>query len=300
MIKYRQLNLDDKPGFDRALQLLQPASSDLTFTNLFMWKHNYGLEVYYDSATDFWILFARPPLPKWKPFFLPPIGAWSDSGKLGGALALMEETAQLEKFPLRIRRAPAQLLESLQRLDSAFTAKEERYTFDYLYRSADLINLAGRKYHAKRNHLNQFMRKYHWEFQTITPQIAAECLELEEEWFNISKHRESLTDEEWAMATVFNHFSELKVTGGVIRIDGRIQAIAVGEPLNQNTVVVHIEKANTEFDGIYVAINQLFVKECWSDWEFINREEDMGIEGLQKAKLSYHPCGFVEKYSIMK
>ena len=300
MIKYRELTLEDKPAFDRALQALQTESSDLTFTNLFMWKHNYGLEVHYDAASDFWLLFAKPPFPKWKPFFLPPIGDWSNPEKLRIALSLMTETSQTEGFELRIRRAPLQLLEPLKVLDPTFTSKEERYTFDYVYRAEDLLNLAGRKYHAKRNHLNQFLRKYHWEFQRITPEIATECLELEEEWFNISKNRELLTDEEWAMATLFKHFSELKVTGGVIRVDGRIQAIAVGEELNSSMTVVHIEKANTEFDGIYVAINQLSIQECWSERPFINREEDMGIEGLQKAKLSYHPFRFVEKYSIMK
>lgn len=300
MLTFRQLTLEDKLCFDRILDQLQSETSDLTFTNLFMWKHNYGLQFYYDPTLDYWILFAKPPLPKWKPFFLPPVGDWSDLGKLESALQIMETIANDEKMEFRIRRAPRRLLEAFQTINPNFSFKEERYTYDYVYRSADLIQLAGRKYHSKRNHLNQFLRKYHSEFQLMNAEIAQECLALETEWFNISRKRELLSDEEWAMATIFNNFQELNLKGAVIRVEGQIQALSVGERLNRNMAVIHIEKANTEFDGIYAAINQQFAQESWSELEFINREEDMGLEGLRKAKLSYNPERLVEKFSIWK
>ncbi len=300
MNRYREIELTDKPSFDRILNELGPESSDLTFTNLFMWKHNYGLHISYEPELDYWLIFAQPPSPKWKPFFLPPVGDWANREKLHAALELMVATANAADAAFRIRRAPAALVQAIQAAGFPIHQKEERYTYDYLYRTEDLINLSGRKYHSKRNHLNQFQRKYHWEFAKITPEIAAECLEIEQDWFNISKTRELLTDEEWAMATVFRNFEALKVTGGVLRIEGQIAAIAVGERLNQNTAVIHIEKANTEFDGIYVAINQQFAANCWQDWEFINREEDMGLDGLRQSKLSYHPYQLIEKYSIIQ
>lgn len=300
MLKMIELSLQDKPCFDRILEQMQSETSDLTFTNLFMWKHNYGLSFYYDPELDYLILLAKPPLPKWKPFFLPPIGDWSNREKLSQLLRVMEKVADAETMELRIRRAPQRLLEAVQQIDPIFAFKEEHYTYDYIYRSVDLIQLAGRKYHSKRNHVNQFLRKYHSEFQAMTPEIAQECLNLETEWFNISRKRELLSDEEWAMATVFQNFEALNLKGGIIRVEGQIQALSVGEKLNRRMAVIHIEKANTEFDGIYAAINQQFAQEFWAEFEFINREEDMGLEGLRKAKLSYHPERLIEKYSIWK
>ena len=301
MGSFRELELSDKPSFDRILALAQPETSDLTFTNLFMWKHNYGLKVSYLEDLDYWLLLAVPPVPKWKPFFLAPIGDWNNLEKLSVVLQRMIEVSRLNRSEMRIRRIPKQLVEAWQEIDPKLIVKEERYTFDYLYRSEDLINLAGRKLHSKRNHWNQFQRKYSWEYQALTPELAVECLQLRMPWFDLSGALgQDGTDEEKAMVTVLSNFEVLGLSGGLIRVDGWIQALAVGEQLNANTAVTHIEKANTEFDGVYIAINQQFTAHRWSEIELINREEDMGIEGLRKSKLSYQPFKLVEKYCLSK
>lgn len=293
---FRQLTLDDKAVFDRILSRLQPESSDLTFTNLFMWQYNYGLQIFYDESLDYIFLWAKPP--KWKNFFLPPAGDWTNPEKLKRALHFMEEWAKTEGFEFLIRRTPKELAEALRKADPTLLFKEERNTYDYLYLTADLINLAGRKFHGKRNHLNQFLRKYQWEYQVMDPDLAVECLNLETDWFNLQEEDREMDDENRAMAAVLSNFKTLGVTGGVIKVDGKIQALAVGEELNTRMAVIHIEKANTEFDGMYAAINQQFAANAWSGYEYLNREEDMGIEGLRKAKLSYNPVRMVEKYSV--
>ena len=84
--------------------------------------------------------------------------------------------------------------------------------------------------------------------------------------------------------------------GGIIRIDDKIAAFSLGEQINSNSVVIHIEKANTFYDGIYQAINQQFLYNDWNDMEFVNREEDLGIAGLRHAKMTYNPIRFVEKF----
>jgi len=130
----------------------------------------------------------------------------------------------------------------------------------------------------------------------MTPEIVAECLNLETAWFDVRNPKPCTENE--AMAIVLKNFEYLGVAGGVIRVDGVIQALTVGERLNRNTAVIHIEKANTDYDGAYTAINHEFAAREWSDLEFINREEDMGIPGLRKAKQSYYPVRMVEKFTV--
>jgi hypothetical protein len=299
MDTFRQLTLEDKPVMDRLADLLQPETSDLTFTNLFMWQKSYGLQVFYHKSLDYWFLWCKPP--KWLNFFLPPIGDWSNPEKIKEALHFMEEWAQSEKFSFWMRRTPKRLVEAVRQAEPALTVKEDRNTFDYIYSSSELINLSGRKFHGKRNHLNQFLRKYQWEYLSLDPGLAEECLNIDSEWFNLTNTNcRELSEEEEAMALVMNNFAALKVTGGVIKVEGKIAALAVGEELNADTVVIHIEKANTEYDGMFPAINQQFAANCWSSYEFINREEDMGLEGLRQAKLSYNPVKMIEKFSVSR
>lgn len=300
LLPCKGISLKDKPSFDRILATLQPETSDLNFTNLFMWQDSYQIYSCYAVDLDYWLLLAKP-LQKWKPFFLPPVGDWTNREKLEIVLKMMDDWAVKEKFNLRLRRVPRGLAEALLQIDPSLCLEEDRRTFDYIYRSEDLIKLAGRSYHGKRNHLNQFKRKYNWDFQRIDSDTLIECLNLDAEWCNIKdilKNDQAIFNEERAIALVINNYRELGVVGGVIRIDGKIQAFAVGELLNNNMAVIHIEKANTDFEGIYAAINQQFAADQWAGVAYINREEDMGLEGLRKAKLSYHPARLVEKFNI--
>ena len=294
---FRTLSIEDKPVIDRMLDVLQPEISDLTFTNLFMWQKSYGLQVFYHPSLDFWFIWCKPP--KWINFFLPPIGDWGSPEKLKEAVHFMTEWAREENFPFLMRRTPKGLAEAMVKADPALQMKEDCNTADYLYSSSELINLAGRKFHGKRNHLNQFLRKYQWEYLPMDAKLAAECLQLQTDWFYVTPAADrELSEEDEAMALVLANFEALQITGGVIKVDGKISALAVGEELNTNTAVIHIEKANTEFDGMFPAINQQFAANCWSGYEFINREEDMGIEGLRKAKQSYNPVKLVEKFNV--
>jgi hypothetical protein len=292
-----ELTLAHKPVFDRIFNVLQPEISDLTFTNLFMWQYSYGLKPVYLPDCDYWLLLANPPN-KWNPFFLPPLGDWNNPAQLKAALGAMDQLARARGFKLRLRRIPKQLVDALQPIDSSLQFREDNRTFDYIYQASDLIKLEGRKYHGKRNHVNQFQRKYLWEYQRITPPVLEECLAIDKEWFNIKDAlRCECADEEKAMALVINNYLALGVSGGVIRVNGNIEAIAVGERLTADMAVIHIEKANTEFDGIYAAINQQFAADFCAGFQLINREEDMGLEGLRKAKNSYNPVRMIEKFN---
>jgi len=292
MCIFRELILADKKDFDLVLEKLQPEASDLNFSNFFMWSRAYGLTVSYLAELDFWLLLAKPP--KWKPFFFVPIGDWSDRDKLREVIDQMHRVASQEGIQFFLRRVPENMLNILQQLDPALQYREDRNTFDYLYSSESLSKLAGRKLHGKRNHLNQFLRKYEWSYHKVDREIAAECLQLATPWFDLHAVEDM---ENIAMERMLQNYEALELTGGVIRINGEIQALTVGERLNRETVVIHIEKANTEYDGIYAAINQQFVERNWFDY---NREEDMGLEGLRQVKLSYQPLRLVKKFNVYK
>ena len=176
---------------------------------------------------------------------------------------------------------------------------------DYIYLREDLVNLSGRKLHQKKNHLNYFRRTYDYTYEEITPETAREVLdflerinhqkllEMPEEWKTI------LELETRAIEELLSLLHTGRLLSGVIRIDGQIEAVTIGEFARTNShesVLVHVEKANPAFRGIYQAINHDFCCHLPEDVVYVNREEDMGMENLRQTKLSYKPVKLAEKY----
>ena len=186
--------------------------------------------------------------------------------------------------------------------NAKFNVTAERDSFDYVYLAQDLINLSGRKFHGKKNHLNAFKKEYpNAQYVPITEEIIPKCRKELNVWYETHKHA-NLDDaficyERAAINEIFDHFDAFKLKGGAILIDGKVVAFTFGEKLNSDTAVIHVEKADSNIRGIYAAINQNFVEHEWSDMIYINREEDMGIEGLRKAKQSYRPIKLIEKFN---
>ncbi|MDL0218599.1 phosphatidylglycerol lysyltransferase domain-containing protein, partial [Clostridioides difficile] len=183
---------------------------------------------------------------------------------------------------------------------------EERDLFDYIYDAESLRTLAGKKNQKKRNHINYFLKEYagRYEAKLLDKENFDECLVLMKEWESNKEENnefdESMDDELIGIKKIFNHYDILKDKVKVfgVYVDGKLEAFSIGELLNPNMALIHIEKANPDIRGLYPFINQQFLVSEFKDVEFVNREEDLGIEGLRKAKLSYHPCRFVEKYSV--
>ena len=183
---------------------------------------------------------------------------------------------------------------------AGFKLLEDRDDFDYIYDVKQLINLSGEKYHSKKNLINNFMKRYLYEYRVLDSAIIPACLTLQEKWCDLKDCREetSKNAEDRMVLALLNNFSRLQLFGGAILIDGKVQAFTLLEELNKTTALAHVEKANTEYKGIYQAINQFTAEKLLSKYEFVNREQDVGEPGLRKAKLSYNPTGFAEKYFI--
>jgi hypothetical protein len=135
----------------------------------------------------------------------------------------------------------------------------------------------------------------------MTPDIIDQCLELQAEWCNLRQCQENpgLNSENIAIKELFTYMDKLPVFGCAIFINGKIEAFSIGEKLNEKTAVVHFEKANPEIDGLYQLINQWFCQNELTYYNYVNREQDLGIEGLRRAKESYHPDHLVDKYIVI-
>lgn len=181
---------------------------------------------------------------------------------------------------------------------NVFEIALERDTFDYIYLSEDLINLSGKKYQPKRNHISYFIKNNNWSYERLTKDNIAECFEMSKQWLegSLTEYREELEGELRIINRVFDNYDKLDYVGGLIRVDGRVVAYTMGEPASDGVFCVHIEKAFSNIRGAYPMINQQFVKNELSGYKYINREDDTGAENLRKAKLSYYPTILAEKY----
>lgn len=290
---FTPLRLEHRETVHPRLWAYQPTTSELTFTNLFLWQGHYGLS--WSFLEDWLLLLAQPP--QGEPWLLPPVGP-PDRGEL--CVRLLTWLAQTSGVATpRIERADRRLAGEAAAIP-ALRVEPCRDDFDYIYRSSDLINLAGNKYHGKRNHLNSLRRAVAWEYAPLHAELVAACLRLAERWCEFRRCEEDLNlMGEWeAIRLGLQHCHELHLQGGAILVRGEVEAFSLGELLNTQTAVIHFEKANPEEGAFYTLINQQFCQHAWQQVEFINREQDLGEPGLRRAKLSYHPLHLEEKFRI--
>jgi hypothetical protein len=290
--QFKSLEIHDREFIHDALWSYQPHTSELTFTNLFVWRTHYGF--HWSMHKDCLILLSQAH--EDDVYLLPPIG---HASRLDVTIEVLEWLKK-KYGQARIERADKRLLTELDPEKESVRVEPQRDHFDYVYKSKHLIELAGNIYHSKRNHINKFLKSYSFSYEKMSEKHLHPCMELIEQWCGVHRCEEDLNLlGEWeAIGDLLAHFEELKVQAGVVLIDNKVEAFTFGESLNTNTAVVHFEKANPAINGLYSVINQKFAEENWSNTEYINRQQDLGQPGLRKAKLSYHPETLVEKYTI--
>jgi hypothetical protein len=289
--QFKELTLEDKPLFDKLFTQFPPQISEFTYTNLFIWRNCYQSGI--SRFHNFLCLFSQQGE---NSFFFPPIG---EGDVIECYLHLLQYLIGKAKFP-KIVRVPESVVGQIEWKSTGMKVEPDRGQCDYVYLVQDLIELKGRKYHRKRNHIKQFKGTYSYQYIPLTPEWIPQCLQLETEWCDL-RHCEAspgLLNESSAIKEAFTHFEELGVKGGAILINGKVEAFTLGDPLNLETVVIHIEKANPAYEGLYPTINQAFLEHEWSGFTYVNREQDLGEEGLRKAKESYFPHHLVNKYTV--
>ncbi len=167
---------------------------------------------------------------------------------------------------------------------------------EYVYNQSDLSLLAGKKYHSKRNHIAKFTKAYDAEYLNINENNLDILRECAKHLYNTIEN--SPKDEFDSINRAIDLFSELELRACVIKVDGNYVAYSIGSSINADTADIHFEKADRSYDGSYAFVNNQFAKHGFYDKKYLNREEDLGIEGLRKAKLSYYPCRLNKMYSI--
>jgi len=296
MLTFRKIAMQDQPLIDAYFQRGQYENSECTFTNMFIWKDCY--DVQWTEVDGYLVIQPGMSGEHW---ILPPYGDYSD-GKLPRVMEQVKEYFDTMGLPFVVRGITKPILEVLrEQCPNMLDYTEEREIEDYFYDAEVLRTLKGRKYHSKRNHISNFLKNHlDYVYEPLTIDNLPEAWEYLLEWGEQKKEQgqysSDLDCERAAIREAFQYYDRLHIKGGVIRIDGKIQAFTMGEKINDETVVIHVEKANGDIQGLYAIINKEFLCREWPDVKYVNREEDTGDDSLRKAKMSYYPIKLVEKY----
>lgn len=292
MIGFKKISLDAKEDVWQYTLQSEVRNCDFSFANLCSWSFLYRTE--YAIFDGFLLLrfYIDDQM-----VYMAPVGV----GDMASVIRQMKEDADNLGKSFRIMGISQMMKERLEELfPGCFLFEENRDYADYIYFRTDLAELKGKKFQAKRNHLNRFRKEYpSFEYRALTTDLISECLCLEERWCRMNGCNEqlALSAERSSMHYALGHMEELGITGGVLLVDGTIVAFTYGAPINKDTWDVCVEKANTEIEGSYAMINYEYVNQINEKYVYINREEDLGLDGLRKAKLSYHPHCLLEKYN---
>ncbi len=291
----RPITLDDREAVQSLLGEGPPQQSELTFTNLFMWRDAHQLRL--SMLGRALVIFSWRADPG-DSFVFPPLGTVANLDAVRQCLDHLSANGHAAVMS----RATREDLDRLGVTEGEFAVEADRDNWDYVYLAQDLISLSGNRYHRKRNHIEQFRSQHEFRYVPLTPDLAPACQELQDRWCD-EKHCDlmaTLRAEARAVKEVLENVDVLGVTGGCIEIEGRVEAFTLGELLNEDTVVIHIEKADAAFHGLYQVINQQFLEHAWSHIAYVNREQDLGVPGLRRAKESYHPTHKVEKFRVTR
>ncbi|MDX2498950.1 MAG: phosphatidylglycerol lysyltransferase domain-containing protein [Deltaproteobacteria bacterium] len=288
-LQFEPISLEKQQDYLKILARCPQVASDYSFMNIWAWAEDYGLTWAW-SDDCVWIRQSRPEVLYWAP-----VGPWSE---IDWPTRLSEASGD----PTIFIRIPNQLVEIWQ---TAFTDRaafeEERGHWDYVYSVNELVDLKGNRFHKKKNLLNQFIKKYDYTYVPFAPELIDQAMALQESWctWRDCESSDVLAAENHAIFRVLNNWGQLNGTlGGALMVDGSMVAYTVAEALTPQSVVIHFEKGDTRFKGVYQAINQMFLAHSARDFLTVNREQDLNDEGLRKSKLSYNPTELLHKYRV--
>ena len=294
MITFREIELGDIEIINSKLQSQNYRASDLCFTNLYAWGKKFNTQF---AVTDDW-LFIRFKDNNGRNSYLKPIG----TGDLKEGIEIILDDHKQYDTVFQIRGMTKEMVDELETAyPNTFNFKLNRSVSDYIYTVDKLKKLNGKKLQSKRNHINRFKRENVWEYKSLSnnPYLVNECKAMLDKWMELNKDEKdpSIIYDDYATTIMLNNFDKFNLRGGLICVDNEIVAFSIGEPLTKDTIVVHVEKAFTAIHGAYNIINQQFAIHETDGYTYINREEDMGVENLRRAKLSYQPDILLEKYN---
>ncbi len=288
MLTFEKISFDKQDAYLEILAEAGTDASDYSFMNLWGWSEEYSLEWSW-TRDVVWIRQNHPERIYWAPLAKKHVMDWPAQISLLG-----------EKSP-SFTRTPHNILEIWRdQFKDSLEIRETRGHWDYLYSTKELIELSGNRYHKKKNLLNQFMKKYTFEYVDDIGRIIEQTRAMQETWcvWRDCESSEMLSRENRAVGRILNAWESLRNTmGGALTVGGKVVAFSIAECFKPDTLIIHFEKGFTEYAGVYQAINQMFLA-ANSSYSSVNREQDLDEEGLRASKLSYHPQDFVRKYTV--
>jgi hypothetical protein len=288
-IEFRKPVIEDKAMVTGYIKQKKTRSCEDTFGNLLLWARFYDVQI---AEVEGCLVAAM--MGEELSFHYP-----YGRGNVKKCIEVLEAYSKSYGKEFQMHCVTPEEFEELECMfPGEFEIEYEREYADYVYEAEKLRTLSGKKYHGKKNHVNRFKKTYeNWEYVSLNKDNVEEAFQLLLEWKNLNLCHENhdKNAESCVACNYLRLLEELGVVGGILRVDGKAVAFTIGDQVCDDTMVVHIEKALTEYDGAYAMINQQFVEHECAHVTYVNREDDMGDEGLRKAKLSYHPVFFVEK-----
>ena len=295
MLEFREITIDDKEEFERYTH--GHRNTEASFANIYLWRKVCRLKVAMDEQAMYMLL----DLPNYRPFMLAPFLLDYDA-------SYKEPLRRIHDYMTEncggffMKGATDRVKERIEAdCPGNFTLVPDRANFEYVYLSSDLCSLEGKKYHAKRNHINRLLQEHEVEYRAYKPEDYDACISLHRQWMeDKGGATKGYRDEFTVTQTALSNMERLNLKCGMLLVDGKLAAFSIGECFKDDMAIIHIEKADPDVQGAYAMINREFARAEWSEVQYINREEDMGIEGLRKAKLSYNPVFLIEKYTCVR
>ena len=297
---FKDIDINSKSELEPYFKLVDYEASEYCFSTIYTWRHLFNTKCYIEN--DFAIILLEY---EKNVFSIIPL---CTKDKLLYVIDFVLNYIKNEYKRIQLKGINQEIADIIKiNYKEKFIYEKERDLFEYIYDAESLRTLSGRKNKKKRNHINSFLNLYknRYEYKLLEKENFEECLELIDRWeqnkenIESSGHKE-LDEEILSIKEVFENYEKLKdnVKIAGVYIDNKLEAFTIGEKINENIALIHIEKANQNIKGLYQYINQQFLLNEFPNVKYVNREEDLGLDGLREAKLSYHPCKFIEKYSI--
>lgn len=296
MIDFKPLDLSDRNLFLKYLGHYPFYSYEYSFLSLYFWKDY--CNVHYGLYKD--VLIIKKSEEHKGSYFIQPLGCPDHllSELLEVLINIKQQDASFKDLFREIEEPFLLRIKDLYEVD--ICSQEEENNFDYLYETQKLINLPGDKLRKKKNHYNQFINSYHYSIKDISEKdVQIDCLDLATSWLESqkTKYNEIIFELE-GIRNIFNNIEYLNVLGMAIYVNNSLAGFTIGEKVNEKMAIVHVEKGNINYKGIYAFLNKVFAEKYLQDTYYINREEDLGISGLRKAKLAYEPSMLVKKHIV--
>ncbi|MFC1496151.1 DUF2156 domain-containing protein [Candidatus Margulisiibacteriota bacterium] len=283
---FKLLELADKKEILSWLNKYPQTMCEMNFLFLFLWQHsnNHKLTIINNNL----IIHVNSPI--YPPYSYYPIGDHE----------IINTIEQCLTFSRCISCVSEQNVKKYFSNNNTFKVVEDIKNHDYIYLTNDLIRLEGKKYDGKRNHIKRFKKNNSYIYKKLEKKDQEKCIQILKLWQNKNTNLDKLTIESQrdALATLFDNFNNLNMHGGVLIVNNKIEAFSIASPISNEMVTIHFEIGNPELKGIFTTLTHELAKNELSRFKYINREQDLGLPGLRKSKLSWNPHHLERKFDL--